>query len=88
LFIGGEWVSPAGTGTIDVINPTTEEVMGQVPDATNADIDRAVAAARTAFDEGPWPRMTPVERAAILTKVSDALKAEMQPMAELITSEM
>ncbi len=88
LFIGGEWVSPAGTGTIDVINPTTEEVMGRVPDATTADIDRAVAAARTAFDEGPWPRMTPAERAAILTKVSDALKAEMQPMAELITSEM
>ena len=59
-----------------------------MPDATTADIDKAVAAARTAFDEGPWPRMTPVERAAILTKVSEALKAEMEPMAELITTEM
>ena len=44
LFIGGEWVSPAGTGTIDVINPTTEEVVGRVPDATEADVDKAVAA--------------------------------------------
>jgi aldehyde dehydrogenase (NAD+) len=88
LFIGGEWTSPAGTGTIDVINPTTEEVMGRVPDATTTDIDRAVSAARTAFDEGPWPRMAPTERAAILTKVSAALQAEMQPMAELITTEM
>jgi aldehyde dehydrogenase (NAD+) len=88
LFIGGEWVSPAGTGKIEVINPTTEEVVASVPDATTADIDKAVAAARTAFDHGPWTRMAPVERAAILTKVSAALQAEMQPMAELITTEM
>ena len=77
LFIGGEWVSPAGTGKIEVINPTTEEVVGTVPDATTADIDKAVAAARTAFDQGPWPKMAPAERAAILTKVSEALKADM-----------
>jgi len=88
LFIGGEWVSPAGTGTIDVINPTTEQSAGTVPDATQADVDRAVAAARDAFDNGPWPRMTPVERAAILTKVSDAIKADMQSFAELISTEM
>ncbi|HLT59584.1 MAG TPA: aldehyde dehydrogenase family protein, partial [Microlunatus sp.] len=43
LFIGGEWVTPAGTGTIDVINPHTEEVVGRVPDGTAADVDRAVA---------------------------------------------
>jgi len=77
-----------GTGTIDVINPTTEQVVASVPDATTTDIDKAVAAARTAFDSGPWPRMAPAERAAILTKVSAALQAEMQPMAELITTEM
>ncbi|MHB8328911.1 MAG: aldehyde dehydrogenase family protein, partial [Acidimicrobiales bacterium] len=88
LFIGGEWVAPAGTGTIDVVNPTTEEVAGRVPDATEADIDRAVASARRAFDEGPWPRMSPVERAAILTTVSDAIKADLQGIAELISTEM
>ncbi len=50
LFIGGEWVEPAGDGTIDVINPTTEEVVGRVPVGTAEDADRAVAAARAAFD--------------------------------------
>ena len=56
LFIGGEWVDPAGTDVIEVISPHTEEVVGRVPEGTTADIDRAVAAARTAFDEGEWPR--------------------------------
>jgi len=88
LFIGGDWVTPAGTGTIDVINPTTEEVAGRVPDATEADVDKAVAAAREAFDRGPWPRMTPTERAAVLTTVSQAIQADMQGLAELITTEM
>jgi len=88
LFIGGQWVAPAGNGTIDVVNPTTEEVAGRVPDATEADIDRAVACARQAFDEGPWPRMQPAERAAVLTKVADAIKADMQGLAELISTEM
>ncbi len=88
LFIGGEWVAPAGTGTIDVINPTTEEVAGRVPDATAADVDKAVAAARAAFDSGPWPRMTPAERAAVLTNVSQAIQGEMQGLAELIATEM
>jgi len=88
LFIGGDWVAPAGTGTIDVINPTTEEVAGRVPDATEADIDKAVASARAAFDGGPWPKMTPSERAEILTKVSQAIQADMAGFAELITTEM
>ena len=88
LFIGGEWVVPAGTGTIDVINPTTEEVAGRVPDTSAADIDKAVAIARQAFDSGPWPRMKPSERAEVLTKVSQAIQAEMMPMAELIATEM
>ena len=88
LFIGGEWVTPAGTGTIEVVNPTTEEVAGRVPDTTEADIDKAVAAARRAFDQGPWPRMTPTERAAVLSGVSQAIQADMQGLAELISTEM
>lgn len=59
LFIGGEWAAPAGTDVIDVVSPHTEEVIGRVPEGTEGDIDAAVAAARRAFDEGPWPRMTP-----------------------------
>ena len=88
LFIGGDWVAPEGTGTIEVISPSTEEVVARVPDGTEADIDKAVAAARSAFDQGPWPRMTPAERAEILAKVAAQVTAEMGDMAEIITAEM
>jgi aldehyde dehydrogenase (NAD+) len=88
LFIGGDWVAPEGTESIAVISPTTEEVVGRVPDGTEADIDKSVAAARTAFDRGPWPRMSPAERGAILAKVAAQLQAELQDMAEIITQEM
>ena len=50
LYIGGEWTAPSGDGTIDVVNASTEEVMGRIPEGTPADVDRAVAAARAAFD--------------------------------------
>jgi aldehyde dehydrogenase (NAD+) len=88
LFIGGDWVSPEGTDTIGVISPVSEEVIGRVPDGTEADIDKAVAAARTAFDRGPWPRMTPLERGEILAKVAAQITAEMGDMAAIITEEM
>ena len=88
LFIGGDWVAPEGTDTITVISPSTEEVVARVPDGTEADIDKAVAAARTAFDHGPWPRMTPAERAAILSAVAAQVMAELGDMAEIITTEM
>ncbi len=88
LFVGGEWVVPRGTGTIDVVNPATEELVGRVPEATAADVDAAVAAARRAFDDGPWPRMAPKDRAAVVKKVADLINAEMQGLAELISAEV
>ncbi|MFC9973402.1 aldehyde dehydrogenase [Spirillospora sp. NPDC127200] len=88
LFIGGEWTAPAGTGTIDVVSPHTEEVIGRVPDGTEADIDAAVAAARRAFDQGPWPRMTPAERAERLGRLSAIYAERQQEMADLVTAEM
>lgn len=88
LFIGGEWVAPSSSSVIEVISPTTEEVVARVPEALEADVDKAVAAAREAFDHGPWPRMTPAERAAILTKVSQAIQGDLQGIAEVITGEM
>jgi betaine-aldehyde dehydrogenase len=88
LFIGGQWVAPLGTGTIDVVSPTSEEVVGRVPEGTTGDIDAAVAAARQAFDRGPWPRMAPTERAAVLRAVSAAITADLEAMATLITDEM
>ena len=88
LFIGGEWVEPAGTGTIDVISPHTEELVGRVPEGTAADIDRAVAAARDAFDNGEWPRLAPEERIAAVQKFSEAYAAHIPDMAAVITEEM
>ena len=88
LFIGGDWVAPEGTDTIGIVSPVTEEVIARVPDGTEADIDKAVAAARTAFDHGPWPRMTPAQRAEILRAVAAQVMAEMGDMAEIITREM
>jgi aldehyde dehydrogenase (NAD+) len=88
FYIGGEWVAPAGSGTIDVISPHTEEVIGRVPDGTAADMDRAVAAARHAFDHGPWPRMAPAERAEAVARLADLYAARLGDFAELITEEM
>ena len=87
LFIGGEWVDSTAKGTIDVISPHSEEVIGRVPDATPADMDRAVAAARDAFDRGPWPRMSPEERAAGIERFVAALSARAEPIADTISSE-
>jgi len=47
LFVGGEWIDPAGDGTIEVVNPSTEEVIGTIPEGTSADVDRAAAAAQS-----------------------------------------
>jgi betaine-aldehyde dehydrogenase len=85
LFIGGEWVKPETGDLIDVISPHSEEVIGQVPDAGPADIDKAVAAARKAFDAGPIPVE---ERAAGLSRLSAALQARSEAIADLISSEM
>jgi len=74
LFIGGQWVPSQATGRIEVRSASTEEVIGRVPDAAKADVDRAVAAAREAFDEGPFPRMAPEERADAIRRLSEALK--------------
>ena len=87
LYIGGEWVAPDGSEVIEVISPATEEVIGQVPHASTADADRAVAAARKAFDDGPWPHMTPVERARRSAALSAALQARAQDIADTISSE-
>jgi aldehyde dehydrogenase (NAD+) len=85
LYIGGDWVESTGSGTIAVISPHTEEVIGQVPDATPDDLDRAVAAARQAFDDGPWPHMTPVARAEVVTRLSQAIQARSQEYADTIS---
>ena len=87
LFIGGDWVKPEGKGVIEVISPHTEAVIGTVPDASPADIDKAIAAARAAFDDGPWPRMSPEERAEGIKRLSGALQSRAQDIADVISNE-
>ena len=70
FFIGGEWVQPSSDSMIDVIDSATEELFFSVAEAQAADMARAVGAARQAFDEGPWPRMTHAERAEYLRAIA------------------
>jgi betaine-aldehyde dehydrogenase len=87
IFVGGRFVASDAKGRIDVVSPNTEEVIGRVPDATPADVDRAVAAAREAFDKGPFPRLSPEERADAISRLSEALKKRSQDIASTISSE-
>ena len=73
LYIGGEWVEPAGSETHEVIDATTEEVMGSVPLGSEEDVERAVEAARRGFEE--WSQVPAVERAESLRAISQALAA-------------
>src|SRR5215212_631710 len=86
LFIGGEWVDPAGDGSIDVINPTTEEVIGRIPEGTAEDADRAVRAARAAFDS--WSQTPPEERARLCGEIGAKLADRGEELAALITTEL
>ena len=87
LFIGNEFVKPESDAVIDVVSPHTEQVIGQVPDASPADIDTAVAAARDAFDNGPWPTMPPEERGEAIARLATALQNRAEPIADLISSQ-
>ena len=87
LYVGGEWVAPSGTTTIEVVSPTTEEVIARVPEAAEGDVDRAVEAAKAAL-AGPYPRLSPDERAEYLVKLSQAIQARSQELADVITAEM
>ena len=86
LYINGQWVRPAGTALLDVINSTTEEVMARVPEGTPADADRAVAAARAAFDS--WSQLAASERAAYLRQIAEHLQARQAEIAAIIAGEV
>ena len=73
LFIGGRWVDPASSAKFRLVNPANEDQFIEVAEASTDDMNAAVAAARAAFDNGPWPRMSPAERARKMRAVSAAL---------------
>src|SRR6476659_6853756 len=85
LYINGEYVAATSHKTIDVIDPATTEVIATVPDANAQDVDRAVQAARTAFDEGPWKDTTAQDRGRVLFKLADIVRQRADELAELET---
>ncbi|ORB32278.1 aldehyde dehydrogenase family protein [Mycolicibacterium parafortuitum] len=87
LYIDGAWTEGQGTTAVPVLNPATEDVIAEVPEATPADVDAAVAAARRAFDDGPWPTMKPAERAKILGAMAEKLTRRRAELVELNIAE-
>lgn len=83
FFIGGEWVAPSSDATIDVIDSGTEQVYFRVAEARAADMDRAVTAARRAFDEGPWPTLTHTERAGFLRGIAAGLRERADDIGQI-----
>lgn len=87
LYIDGRWVDGESDVVIDVLNPATEEVIGRVRQATVGQVARAVDAARRAFDEGPWPTMSPRERAQVMLRMADALEKRRADLVDLNIAE-
>jgi len=87
LYIDGTWTDGGGGETVDVVNPATEEVVGRVPQATRDDAVRAVRAARRAFDEGPWPRMSVKERAEVMLAMAAAMERRTPEIIDLNIAE-
>lgn len=87
LYIDGAWVDSQGAETLDVVNPATEAVIARVQVATRSDVNSAIRAARLAFDEGPWPVMTPAERAAVLCRMADGLDRRTDELVEMNVAE-
>jgi betaine-aldehyde dehydrogenase len=85
LYIDGEFVAPQSSATIDVLDPATGDVIARVPDANGEDVDRAVRAARAAFDEGPWKDATAQDRGRVLFKLAEIVRARADELAELET---
>ncbi len=83
LFIGGEWVEASSDSKIQVIDSATEEFFFEVAEAQGPDIDRAVTAARRAFDDGPWPRLSHAERASVLRALGAAIEERSDLLGQL-----
>lgn len=87
FLIGGEWVAPGRGRWLEVEDPATEEVFARAPLGRREDARRALAAARAAFDEGPWPRLTPAQRAQAMKRFAIELALDRQRLTELLVRE-
>ena len=83
MYIDGEWVASRSGKTFPVYDPSTEEAIAQVPEANADDVNRAVSAAKAAFDEGPWASTTAQERGRVLFRLSEKIRANLAELAEL-----
>ena len=83
MLIGGKWVEAASGKTFPTYNPATGEILSQVAEGDGEDINRAVQAARTAFDSGPWPRLSASERGRLIWKIADLLEQNLEEFAQL-----
>src|SRR5580692_10248628 len=83
MYVNGEWVDSKSNKTFPVYDPSTEEIIAQVPEANADDVNRAVAAARAAFEEGPWASSTAQERGRVLFRLSEKIRANLPALAEL-----
>ena len=87
FYIGGEWLKPSTDRRFTLINASSEETLGSTPEAVEADVDRAVAAAREAFDRGPWGRSTPAERIEVMNRFTAALAARSSDIARAVSAQ-
>src|SRR5258708_28862844 len=87
FFIGGEWVTPSTNATFEVIEAATERPLFSVSEAKGADMSRAVAAARGAFDDGPWPRLTHAQRAEHLSALAAGIRDRQGEFSRMWTRE-
>lgn len=88
FYIDGIWVEPGHRKTFDIVTPSDETVFATIPFATDQDIEHAVAAARRAFDHGPWPRLSHAERADYLRRIADAVEEHSSTFSRIWSSEV
>ena len=86
LYVDGKWIEARDGRTYSLPNPATEEPVALAPDAALADVESAVAAARRAFDEGPWPRTPLAERVAVLHRIADGIERRKDEFRDVLVA--
>ncbi|ODQ96389.1 hypothetical protein BHQ17_01570 [Mycolicibacterium holsaticum] len=87
MYVGGDWIEAASGAEYATVNPATEEPLGPVPHAGIADMRQAVSAARTAFDDGPWPRLSLEERYRIIHQIATLMEKRQHELSEILVQE-
>src|SRR5260221_502755 len=88
LYIDGQWIDGEGRDGLTVVNPATEVVFAEVPQATSDDVERAILAARRSFDDGVWSEQTPAARAAVMRRFHEGLDARKAEIIDIVISEV